>query len=52
MRREIDAAHSEAVAKVEDIAATVHEIDDQLDDLVEWQEDHQKLHDQTARTPR
>ena len=52
MRRENDAAHGEAIAKLDDIATTVHEIDDQLDDLVEWQEDHQKLHDRTARTPR
>ena len=52
MRRENDAAHGEAIAKLEDIATTVHEIDYQLDDLVEWQEDHQKLHDRAARTPR
>jgi hypothetical protein len=52
MRRENDAAHGEAIAKLDDIAATVHEIDAQLDDLVEWQEDHQKLHDRAVRTPR
>ena len=52
MRRENDAAYGEAIAKVDDIAETVHEIDDQLDDLVEWQEDHQKLHDRADRTPR
>ena len=52
MRRENDAAHGEAIARLEDIATTVHEIDDQLDDLVEWQEDHQEIHDRAARTPR
>ena len=52
MRRESDAAHGEAIAKVEDIVTTVHEIDDQLDDMAAWQEKHQELHDRTARTPR
>ena len=52
MRRENDAAHGEAIAKLEDIATTVHEIDDQLDDMAEWQEKHQEFHDRVARTPR
>ena len=52
MRRENDAAHGEPIAKLEDIATTVHEIDDQLDDMAAWQEKHQELHDRTARTPR
>ena len=52
MRRENDAAHGEAIAKLEDIAETVHEIDDQLDDMAEWQEKHQEIHDRAARTPR
>ena len=39
-------------AKLEDIAETVHEIDDQLDDMAEWQEKHQEFHDRVARTPR
>ena len=38
MRRENDAAHGEAIAKLEDIVTTVHEIDDQLDDMAAWQE--------------
>ena len=49
MRRENDAAHGAAIAKLEDIATTVHEIDDQLDDMAAWQEQHQELHDRTAR---
>ena len=52
MRRENDAAHGEAIAKLDDIATTVHEIDDQLDDMAEWQEKHQEFHDRVARTPR
>ncbi len=52
MRRENNAAHGEAIAKLEDIAETVHEIDEQLDDMAEWQEKHQEIHDRTARTPR
>ena len=51
MRRDTD-AHGRAIAKPDDIAATVHDIDDQLDDLVDWQEHHQELHDRAARTPR
>ena len=49
MRRENAAAHGAAIAKLEDIATTVHEIDDQLDDMAAWQEQHQELHDRTAR---
>ena len=44
MFRENDAAHGEAIAKSDEIATTVHEIDDQLDDMAVWQEKHQKLH--------
>jgi|TARA_B100001105_G_C22202730_1_gene361935 hypothetical protein len=52
MRRENEAAHGEAIAELEDIATTVHEIDDQLDDMAVWQEKLQKFHDRAARTPR
>ena len=52
MRRDNDTAHGKAIAKLEDIAETVHEIDEQLDDMAEWQEKHQEIHDRTARTPR
>ena len=50
MRREN--AHGKAIAKLDDIADTVHEIDEQLDDMAEWQEKHQEFHDRAARTPR
>ena len=33
-------------------AETVHEIDDQLDDMADWQEKHQEIHDRAVRTPR
>ena len=52
MRRDNDAAHCKAIAKLEDIAETVHEIDEQLDDMAEWQEKHREIHDRSARTPR
>jgi len=52
MRRENNAAHGDAIAKLEDIAETVHEIDEQLDEMAEWQEEHQKYHERSARTPR
>jgi hypothetical protein len=52
MRRENTEAHGEAIARLDDIATTVHEIDDQLDDMAAWQEKHQELHDRKARTPR
>ena len=52
MRRENDAAHGEAIAKLDDIAETVQAIDDQLDDMAEWQEKHQEIHDRASRTPR
>ena len=52
MRRDNDAAHGKTIAKLEDIAETVHEIDEQLDDMAEWQEKHQEIHDRSARTPR
>ena len=45
MRRENDAAHGEAIAHLEDIVETVHEIDEQLDEISEWQEEHQRFHD-------
>ncbi len=52
MRRENENAHGKAIAKLDDIADTVHEIDEQLDDMAEWQEKHQEFHDRAARTPR
>ena len=52
MRRENTDAHGAAIAKLEDIATTVHEIDDQLDDMAAWQEKHQELHDRPVQTPR
>ncbi len=52
MRKENGHAHGRALNMLEDITETVHEIDEQLDEVTEWQEDHQEYHDRKARTPR
>jgi len=52
MRRENTDAHGRAIARLDDIADTVHDIDDQLDEITDWQDKHQELHDRSARTPR
>ena len=52
MRRENEAAHGKAISRLEYIAETVSEIDEQLDDMAEWQEKHQEIHDRASRTPR
>ena len=44
MRRENDDAHGKAIAKLDDIAETVHEIDEAIDEMVEWQQEHEQLH--------
>ena len=36
---------------LEDISDTVHEIDEQLDEVIEWQDDHQKHHDRPGQNP-
>jgi len=40
-----DAAHGEAIAKLEDIAEIVHYIYEQLDEITDWRDEHQRLHD-------
>ena len=44
MRRENTEAHGRAIKTLDRIAATVEDIDDQLDDLAEWQVDHDQYH--------
>ena len=44
MRRENTEAHGRAIKTLDRIAATVEDIDDQLDDLAEWQVEHDKYH--------
>ena len=44
MRRDNDAAHGKAIAKLDDIAETVHEIDEAIDEMTEWQQEHEQLH--------
>ena len=52
MRQENPDAHGRAIARLDDIADTVHDIDEQLDEITEWQDKHQALHDRAARNPR
>ncbi len=52
LRKENGNAHGRAIDMLEDISDTVHEIDEQLDEVIEWQDDHQKHHDRQARIPR
>ena len=44
MRRDNDAAHGKAITKLDDIAETVHEIDEAIGEMAEWQEEHEQLH--------
>ena len=44
MRRENTEAHGRAIKTLDRIAATVEDIADQLDDLAEWQVDHDRYH--------
>ena len=39
-----DAAHGEAIAKLEDIAEIVHDIYEQLDEITDWRDERQRLH--------
>ena len=41
-------SHGKALGMLEDISDTVHEIDEQLDEVIEWQEEHEAYHDRTA----
>ena len=52
MRRENSEAHGRAIETLDRIATTVDDIDEQLDEMAEWQEKHQEQHDRAARTPR
>ena len=44
IRRENNDAHGRSIEKLDRIAATVTHIDEQVDGIVEWQEDHEALH--------
>ena len=44
MRRENTQAHGRAIETLDRIATTVEDIDEQLDEMAEWQVDHDKYH--------
>ena len=44
IRRENNDAHGRSLQQLDRIAATVTHIDEQVDGIVEWQEDHEALH--------
>ena len=44
MRRENSEAHGRAIETLDRIATTVDDIDEQLDEMAEWQIEHDKLH--------
>ncbi|MBV15506.1 MAG: hypothetical protein CMA52_03205 [Euryarchaeota archaeon] len=52
LRRENNGAHKETSEKLDEIVGGIESIDEQLDDITEWQEGHQAYHDRKARTPR
>ena len=44
MRRENTQAHGRAIETLDRIATTVEDIDEQLDEMADWQIEHDKLH--------
>ncbi|MBC8364511.1 MAG: hypothetical protein H8E59_05885 [Actinobacteria bacterium] len=44
-RRENDEAHGRSIEQIERIATTVEHIDEQVDEIAEWQVEHEKLHE-------
>ena len=45
LRQENSQAHGRAIEKLDRIATTVTHIDEQVDGLVDWQADHEALHE-------
>ena len=48
MRRENSQAHGRAIETLDRIATTVEDIDEQLDEMAEWQIEHDKLHSENG----
>ena len=48
MRRENTEAHGRAIETLDRIATTVDDIDEQLDEMAEWQIEHDKLHSENG----
>lgn len=49
IRRENNDAHGRSLQKLDRIAATVTHIDEQVDGIVDWQEEHETLHEHLGR---
>ena len=45
LRRENSEAHGRAIRQLAHIATTVEHIDEQVDEIAEWQEEHEELHE-------
>ena len=45
LRQENSQAHGRAIEKLDHIASTVDHIDEQVDEIVDWQEEHEALHE-------
>ena len=48
MRRENSDAHGRAMVTLNRIATTVDDIDEQLDEITEWQTNNQRFHDERS----
>ena len=48
IRRENNDAHGRSIEKLDRIAATVDHIDEQVDGIVDWQEEHEALHERLS----
>ena len=45
LRQENSQAHGRAIEKLDRIATTVEHIDEAVDEIAEWQTDHEELHE-------
>ena len=45
IRRENNEAHGRSIEKLDRIAATVTHIDEQVDEIAEWQSEHEEVHE-------
>ncbi len=48
MRRENHQAHGRAIAQLDHIATTVEHIDEQVEEIADWQEEHEALHERLS----
>ena len=48
MRRENHQAHGRAIDQLDHIATTVEHIDEQVEEIADWQEEHEALHERLS----